>query len=67
MYDVPLYASCMLVIARRNQWRTKGNESWSVRKDTDNNPGPGVSVNQLQSYQTVLVPQFSGNLTSACI
>ena len=39
----------------------------SIRKETDNKPGYGVSVDQLQSYQTGLVPQFSGKITSAYI
>ena len=39
----------------------------SIQKVTDNNPGAGVSVEQLQSYQPVLVPQFSVKITSARI
>ena len=39
----------------------------STRKDTDNNPVSGVSVDQIQSSQPGLVPQLSGKLTSAHI
>ena len=49
---------------RMIKWRTKGNKSGSIRKYTDNNLGSGVSVDQLQSDQLVLVPKFSGKLTS---
>ena len=38
-----------------------------MNKYTEENPGAGVSVDQLQSYQTGLVTQFSGKITSACI
>ena len=37
------------------------------KKENDNNPVSGVSVDQLQSYQPGLVPQFSGKLTNKCI
>ena len=66
-YDVRIFASCMFVTARRIQWVTKGNKLESIRKDTDNDPGSVVSVDQLQSAQTLLVPQFSGKLTIAHI
>ena len=33
------------------------------KKENDNNPVSGVSVDQLQSYQPGLVPQFSGKMT----
>ena len=36
-------------------------------KETDNTPGYGVLVDQLQSSQTGLVPQFSGKITSVRI
>ena len=51
----------------RRQWRTKGNKSGSIRNETDNKPGDGVSVDQLQSAQPGLVPKFSDKLTSALI
>ena len=38
-----------------------------ARKESDNNPGYVVSVDQLQSSHPVLVSQFSCKLTSACI
>ena len=50
-YYVPLFVLCMFVTARRRELRTKGNKSGSVRKETDNNSGSGVSVDQLQSAQ----------------
>ena len=45
----------------------KGNKSGSKRKNTDYKPGAAVSVNQLQSYQTLSVAQLSGKLTNARI
>ena len=49
------------------QWITKVNKPESIRKYTDNKPGYGVSVDQLMSDQPILVPQFSGKLTSSHI
>ena len=49
------------------QWITKANKLESIKKDTENKPVSGVSVDQLQSSQPGLVPQFSGKLTSAHI
>ena len=66
-YDEPLCSSLMFVTSRRRQCITKGNKSRSISKDTDNKPGDGFSVYQLQSSQTVLVPQLSWKLTSAWI
>ena len=37
----------------------------SIRKDNDNKPGDGVSLDQLQWDKPGLVPQLSGKLTSA--
>ena len=64
---LPLCVSCMFVTASIRQWRKKGKKAVSIRKETDNNPVDGVSVDRLQSDQPVLVPQFSGKLTSALI
>ena len=57
----------MFLISRRRKLITKGNKLGSIIKDTDNKAGYGVSVDQLQSDQPELVPQFSGKLTSARI
>ena len=65
--DVPICASCMFGTSRRRQWITEGKKSGPTRKETDNKPRDAVSVDQLQSDQTVLVPKFSGKLTSARI
>ena len=43
------------------------NKPGSIRKETNNTPGSGVSVDQLHPYQPLLVPQFSVKLTSARI
>ena len=40
----------MFVTAMTKQWITKVNKPGSIRKETDNNPGYGVSVDQLHSY-----------------
>ena len=42
----------------------KGKKPGSINKETENNPGYGVSIDQSQSVQPGLVPQFSGKLTS---
>ena len=52
---------------RRSKWITKGNKSESTRKETDNNPGAELALDQLQSSQPGLVPQLSGKLTNARI
>ena len=65
--DVPLCASFMFRTARISQWITKWNKSGTVGKYTDNKQVAAVSVDQLQSDQTGLVPQFSGKLTSTHI
>ena len=59
--DVILCESCMFGTSRGCQWGTKGNKLGSIRRETDNNPGAAVSVDQLQSYQPVLFTQLSGN------
>ena len=66
-YFVPLCASFIFGTERRSKWKTKGNKSGSIRKETDNKPGYGISVDQLQSYQPGLVPQFLGEITRARI
>ena len=60
---VPLFVSCVFVTSRKSKFRTKGNKSGSKRKETDNNPGAAVSVDQLQSAHPGLVPKLSGKLT----
>ena len=45
----------------------KGKKPGSIRKETKNKPGYGVSVDQVKSDQPGLVPQLSGKLTSAHI
>ena len=57
----------MFGTSRKRQWRTKGKKSGSINKETDNNPGSRVSVDQLQSSNPGLVPQLSGKITSARI
>ena len=46
----------MFGTSSRSQWRKKGKKSGSTGKETGNNPGALVSVDQLQSAQLVLVP-----------
>ena len=53
----------MFGTSSRSQWRAKGNNSFSISKDTSNKLEAVVSVYQLQSDQLGLVPQFSGKLT----
>ena len=56
-----------VLTARIRQWRKKVKKYGSIRKETYDNPGAGVSIYQLQSAHSVFVPQFSGKLTSAHI
>ena len=65
--DVPICESLMFVKAKKRKYRTKGNNSGFIRKETDNKPWSGVSVDQVQSYQPWLFQQFSGKLTGAHI
>ena len=55
-YYVPICALCMLGTARYFQCTTKKNKPGPINKSTYNEPDSGVSVDQLQSYQPVLVP-----------
>ena len=57
----------MFGTTRRRKCRKKGKKQGSIGKETDNNIGDKVSVDQLQSYQPGLVPQLPGKLTSAHI
>ena len=66
-YDLPFCASCMFGTANSSKWITKGKKSGSVKKETENNPGNGVSVDELQSAQPELVIQLSVKLTGARI
>ena len=61
--DVPLCVSCMFGIERRRQRRKKCKIPGYISKEIENKPGAIVSVYQLQSAHTRLVPQFSGKLT----
>ena len=65
--DVPLCSSCIFGTSRRGQWITKGNKSWSISKETDNNTLASVSLDQLQSYHPVLFPHLSVKLTTVRI
>ena len=64
---MPLCTSQMFGTSRRTQHITKVNKSGSISKDTDNNSGTAVTVDQLHSDQPVLVPQLSVKITSARI
>ena len=63
-YDVPLCTACMFGKYQHCTWITKGNKLGSICNETNDKPGSGVSVDQLQSTQTGLVPQFWGGITS---
>ena len=65
--DVLLCSSFMFVTSIKRQWITKVKKLDPIKKETDNNTGDGVSVDQLQSSQPGLVPQLSGKLTIARI
>ena len=57
----------MFVTASKRQRIKYFNKYGSIRKETGNNTVDGVSVDQLQSAQPVLVPQLPGKLRSAHI
>ena len=66
----PHCASCSFGQAHRRPWRskrTKDGKKSSIRRDSDDKPGAGVSIDQMISAQPGLVPQVSGRLTSARI
>ena len=56
---IPLCASCTVAHAHKRPWRTKADPS-TIRKDEQNFPGGCVSVDQIVSGQTGMVPQTSG-------
>ena len=64
---VTLCTSYIFGTSRILQWRKKVNKSGSIRKDTGNEPGDAVSVYQLHSDHTGVVPQFSSKLKNAHI
>ena len=51
----------------RGQWITKGKKPGSTRKESDNNLGYAVSIDQLHSVQLGLVQQFSDKIISTGI
>ena len=68
MKTVPKCASCAFSKTQKRPWRTKGSPGGSIRKDSETNPGDGVSTDQLVvSAQEGLIPQVTGTLTSARI
>ena len=62
----PICASCLFDTAHHRSWSTK-REAGTIRRARDDNPGKGVSTDQLVSSQAGLIPQFSGHLTRARI
>ena len=59
--------ACQFGKAHRRPWKTKGSTGGSIRKETEQKPGDGTSVDQIVSAQPGLVPQMAGPLTSARI
>ena len=59
---VPLCASCTVANAHKRPWRTKSEPS-SIRNEDQNFPGGCVSVDQIVSGQSGMVPQTSGHRT----
>ena len=60
----PICACCAFANATKRAWRTK-QTSRSIRSDNKNFPGGCVSVDQLVSGQTGMIPQSSGNKVQA--
>ena len=65
--NVPLCASFVFLTERRWKCRTKVNKLGSIPKYTNNKPGDVVSVDQLQSAQSGLIPQLSVKIINALI
>ena len=59
-----LYVACQFGAAHCFPWHTKGNKSGSICRPEQINPGDGVSVDHIVSYQPDLISQMSGYLTS---
>lgn len=59
---LPLCASCTVANARRRPWRTNSKPS-TIRKSDHDFPGGCVSVDQIVSGQTGMVPQTRGHRT----
>ena len=62
--DVSLCTSWIFGTERILQWTTKGNKSRYKSKESNNKIGSAVSVDQRQSAQTGLLPQFPGKITN---
>ena len=54
--------ACQFGQAHRRPWWTKGKKSESIQKPDQTKPGDGVSVDQIVSAQTGLIPHMSGFL-----
>ena len=62
--NVPLCVACQFRTAHRRPWTTKGKVSGSIHTSDHKEPEYGVSIYQIISAQTGLIPQMSGFLTS---
>jgi len=60
----PKCIECLFGAAKRRPWRVKGEEPGRIQRESEVNPGDGVSADQIVSAQPGLVPQMSGFLTS---
>ena len=63
--NVPLCVACQFGSAHRRPWRVKGKKSGTIRKEKEEQPGDGQSIDKIVSAQPGLIPQMSGFLTSS--
>ena len=56
----PMCACCVFAKATKRAWRSKG-ATRTIRSENTNFPGGCISVDQLESAQTGMIPQSSGN------
>ena len=62
-HRLPICMSCIFGMAHCKPWHSKGSKE-TIRKDSDNEPGKCVSMDQLVSAQPRLILQMSGFLTN---
>ena len=58
--NAPLCFACQFGTAHRRPWRKKGKASGSIRTAVHVEPKYGVSMDQIESAQTGLIPQIEG-------
>lgn len=60
----PICVACIFGSAHKQSWRTKSKTKHPIRKESDNEPGARISMDQIVSAEPGLIPQMSGGLTN---